>query len=120
MLGRLSVLRVITICSIGFIFLRIYQHNLVIKLNYDYQRLDKRKTQLEKERNELYTQLMCVNDPERVLAYATMQRNMRPLKVGQIVCLDDRKPFDFVGTTSNEVVVQQLGLFDMVLGKTGG
>ena len=46
--------RVLMLGAIAFVFIKIYQHNLIIKLRYEYQRLEKQKLLLEKERNDIF------------------------------------------------------------------
>lgn len=67
------------------IFLKIYQHNVVINLNYITQRLDQKKVTLLKERDVLWMQLCELKNQTQVKKLATQEWGLEPLKVNQIV-----------------------------------
>ena len=48
---------------LSFIFIKIYQHNLLIKLNYEKQRFDKKNNKLRKKKNELLVQYFKLKNP---------------------------------------------------------
>lgn len=106
---------------VGFFFLKIYQHNLLIQQTYKYQRLVKNKMLLKKERNELKVQCALVRNADLVLSYAENIVHMKALKPSQIVHCDDIKgAFDFLATPSHSKYLNEIGLFDVLIGVTGG
>jgi hypothetical protein len=105
---------------IGFFFLKIYQHNLIIKLNYEYQRLEKKKSQLEKDRNELLSVYLKTRDPHKVLAIARDEWGMVPLKIHQVESIVEHPEIDFFSTTSSDDLLRYLGVYDVVMGVSGG
>ncbi len=105
---------------IGFVFLKIYQHNLIIKLNYEYQRLEKKKSQLEKDRNELLAVFLKVQAPRKVLAMARDTWGMVPLTIHQVCTIEVRPEIDFLSTTSSDDLLHYLGVYDVVMGFSGG
>ena len=106
--------------GVCLVFLTIYQHNLIIKRNYEKQRLSKTRIKLENERNELYRTLLHVHNPEAVAARAGTEWGMRPLQPSQVLTLTGAPAVvDFVGTTSHKTVLQALGLLDSVVTRTG-
>jgi hypothetical protein len=116
---HIKVSRVVLIIGVLSVFARIYQHNSVIKLNYQNQRLEKQKSQLEKDRNELLMELYELHDPETVLTQVE-QWGMAPLKVSQVMTLTTQARIDFIGTTSQEDVLQKIGIDDFVTTHSGG
>ena len=67
-----------------FIFLKIYQHNRIVSLLYEKQKIERMKGVLKKKKNALLVTLYRLKDQQRVReqAYA---RGMRPLKPSQVV-----------------------------------
>ena len=114
---KLSWLGVWAVC---LLFLTIYQHNLIIKRNYEKQRFIKMRLKLESERNELYRTLLHAHNPATVGARAQEAWGMQPLQLSQVLTLTSASAtVDFVGTTSHQAVLQRLGLLDNVVTKTG-
>jgi cell division protein FtsL len=66
-----------------FVFLKIYQHNKIVKLVYAKQRIDKEKRKLGKDRDSLLVELYKLQDQERVVVKAESTLGMRPLKLSQ-------------------------------------
>jgi hypothetical protein len=118
-LNQFALSKIFIVVGVFFVFTRIYQHNLVIKLNYEYQRLEKKRSQLEKQRNELLMELFEVQDPDKVLALAD-HCGMVPLKVSQVITLTTQPVIDFLSTYSSETVLQRLGLVDSNISHSGG
>lgn len=102
-----------------FVFLKIYQHNLVIKLSYEKQRLEKKKMQLEKERNDFSVELLSLLDPEKILTKAQEEWGMKAIKINQVRAVPMRTGVDFLRTTSNDDVLKRIGLYDAIIGYTG-
>lgn len=118
LLNYFSLPKVLGMLLVVFVFGKIYQHNLLIKLNYERQRFEKKKMQREKEKNELTIKLLSLLEPERVLAKAKDEWGMRPMTVRQIRALSQESGIDFLKTSSHDSVLQKLGFNDVVMSHT--
>jgi len=67
-----------------FIFLKIYQHNKIVKLIYEKQKTERMKAKLKKKKNSLLVKLYQLKDQQRVREQA-QALGMRSLKPSQIV-----------------------------------
>jgi hypothetical protein len=67
------------------VFVKIYQHNLIIKLNYERQRLELKKGQLKKKKNDLFCQLCFLKNPKNVTNFAQETLLMDRLKFSQVM-----------------------------------
>jgi hypothetical protein len=81
--------------SLVLIFVTIYQHNQIIKLNYEKQRLAKKRIILKKEKNELMSQLAQRTNYSHISALAETKLNMVPLKLSQIITLTTQAQINF-------------------------
>ena len=106
---RLLSLRTLVVLAVGLIFVKIYQHNLLIKLMYQGQRCDRTYALYEKDRNELLVALYEYQSPNRIMQ-ASQKRGMAPLKMGQIVTALPAASVDMLTTTSSAAVLLELGL----------
>ena len=70
-----------------FVFVKIYQHNLFIKLSYEKQRIENKKNNLRKKKNELLVQFFRLKDQAEVKKVAQEKWGMKPLKLSQITTL---------------------------------
>lgn len=111
--------RVLMLGAIAFVFIKIYQHNLIIKLRYEYQRLEKQKLLLEKERNDILAKLLRMQDYDELMTTAENRWGMKPLRVTQIKSVQRQPAVDFMHTTSTVPVLQSCGLYEVVYGHTG-
>jgi hypothetical protein len=111
--------RVLMLGAVAFVFIKIYQHNLIIKLRYEYQRLEKQKLLLEKERNDILAMLLRMQDYDELMTTAENRWGMRPLRVTQIKSLQRQPAVDFTHTTSTVPALLACGLFEVVYGHTG-
>ncbi len=68
-----------------FIFIKIYQHNLLIKLNYEKQRFEKKNSKLRKKKNELLVQYFKLKNQHRVKNVAQQDLGMQPIKLSQVI-----------------------------------
>jgi len=84
---RTRLVRRTMLLSLVLIFVTIYQHNQIIKLNYEKQRLAKKRLILKKEKNELMSQLAQLTNYSRISAIAENKLNMTSLKLSQIITL---------------------------------
>ncbi|MGP8322239.1 MAG: cell division protein FtsL [Methanosarcinaceae archaeon] len=67
-----------------FIFFKIYQHNKLVKVTYQKQRIDQECERLEKENNRLLVELYKLKDQNRVKRIAQEKLGMQEAKLGQI------------------------------------
>lgn len=107
---------VVCVCS----FIEIYQHNLMVKLNYEYQRLARKRLSLEKEYNDFLVELMKIKDAQKIIEWAQDVLHMSSLKICQIVECNQYAPVQFLGSTSSEVVGKHIGIYDASFSTTGG
>jgi len=115
---HLSHLGVVALITLAFV--KIYQHNLIIKLKYEKQRLEKKATQLRKDRNELVAVYAQLQDSQSVITKATNELGMKPLSIKQVRFLPSHADIPFLKTASTADVLQKLGLQDLFLTHTGG
>ncbi len=101
-------LRRLFLLFIGVVFLRIYQHNQLIKLSYQGQRLDRVYATLEKERNELLVKRYEQQSPARVMQLARAQ-GMVPLKLTQLCVLPEAPLLEFFGTGTDQATLTAFG-----------
>ena len=113
--------KIITALVVVLAFFKIYQHNLFVQLTYEYQRLVRHKKELEQTRNEAYIKLLERKDPDKVFASAQKKLGMQPLAVNQMKLVPSGiDAVDCLHTTSTDTVLKTVGLYDLVIGKTGG
>ncbi len=67
-----------------FVFIKIYQHNLLIKLNYEKQRLEKKNLKLKRKKNMLLVELFKLKDFKRIKNIAEEKFDFHELKLSQI------------------------------------
>ena len=112
--------RVLTILIVVLAFFKIYQHNLLVQLTYEHQRLERHKKELEQTRNEMYISLLQRKDPDKVFAYARNKLGLQPLAINQVkVVPSGLDVIDCLHTSSTDAVLKTIGLYDLVIGKTG-
>jgi cell division protein FtsL len=73
--------------TIVFVFTKIYQHNLIIKLNYEKQRLERKRVILKQEKNQKLVQLYNLKDFNRIKKIAKEKIGLQELKLSQIITL---------------------------------
>ena len=73
--------------GIFMVFVTIYQHNAIIKLNYEKQRLVLMQNRLDKERSERMVELFSLRNFSRVTHVATERLGMRPLALSLVMTL---------------------------------
>ena len=69
-----------------FVFLKIYQHNGIVKLAYKKQKIERMKGKLEKKRNSFLVELYKLKNQKRIVEKAR-SLGMVPLKPSQIITL---------------------------------
>jgi hypothetical protein len=119
LLKYFSLSKIMIALGVSFIFVKIYQHNLVIKLNYEKQRLEKRKLQQEKVRNDFIVEYLSLTDPAKILTKAKGLWGMKPIKICQVRSVPALSQLDFFGSISDIQVLKKQGLYDVVSGYTG-
>ena len=67
-----------------FIFVKIYHNNLLIKLGYEKQRFDTKKSELKKKKNELLVSFYTLKNQSRVKKIAEEKLGLKQLKLSQI------------------------------------
>jgi len=73
--------------SVALIFVKIYQHNQIVKLNYEKQRLSQKKHSLMKDRDELFSKLCLLKDYSRVESVACNKLKMQQLQFSSVITL---------------------------------
>lgn len=115
---RFKILFSVVVC---LAFFKIYQHNLLVQLTYQHQRLVMQKKRLEQERNEQYIAYLSLHNPEAVFTVAKDKLSMKALTVTQLRTIPNTSlSIDCLHTTSHDSVLKTIGLYDMTVGKTGG
>jgi cell division protein FtsL len=91
-------------CAIFFIFSTIFQHNKVIKINYEKRRNELKLGQLKKEYNRLmvYHTTMC--DFQITQSIAQHRCGMKLVSLAQIETLTDGGGFDFYTASSSDAM----------------
>jgi len=113
--------KILTGLVVVLAFFKIYQHNLLVQLTYEHQRLVRHKKELEQTRNEAYINLLQRKDPNKVFAIAQKKLGMQPLMVNQVkIVPSGLAVVDCLHTGSTDAVLKKIGLYDLVIGKTGG
>ncbi len=70
-----------------FVFIKIYQHNLLIKLIYEKQRLERKKEILKQKKNHMLAKLYTLRDFKRVKKIAEKKLGLKELKLSQIITM---------------------------------
>lgn len=96
--GRLSF-----ILGIFSIFFAIYQHNLIIKLNYARQRLEMKKERLFKERDEVMRTLYQVQEPRKAKAWARECKGMQDTALSCVFTVTTQAQEDFFVTSTTSM-----------------
>ena len=113
--------KIITALVVVLAFFKIYQHNLFVQLTYEHQRHVRHEKELEQVRNEAYSNLLERKDPDKIFALAQKKLAMQPLAVNQVQLVPNGiDAVDCLHTTSTDAVLKTVGLYDLVMGKTGG
>ncbi len=71
--------------NLSFLFIKIYQHNKSVQLNYDRQKLENRRTELTKEKDKLLVKLSKIKNPKQIKKLAQKKLGLRPVKLAQII-----------------------------------
>lgn len=99
--------RLLILCGTMFGFFVIYQHNLLIKLNYNKQRLALKKAKLIKEQNELMKEYYQLKDSVKTKGWALEQRGMKDLALSNVITLTTQGRHDFFMTTTVNNVLKE-------------
>ncbi|MBU4270148.1 hypothetical protein KJ644_03340 [Candidatus Dependentiae bacterium] len=81
---RPKFLSIIFLLVISFIFLKIYQHNLLIKLSYEKQRFALKKEELKQKKNLLLVDFYKLKDFKRIKNIASQELGLQELTLSQI------------------------------------
>lgn len=82
---QLKVGRLIVLAIICMVFTKIYQHNLIIRLNYERQRLEIKISQLKKQKSDLQRQLFCLREYGTVTAFTQDKLGLSRTKFSQVM-----------------------------------
>jgi hypothetical protein len=77
--------KLIFVVSICMMFITIYQHNLIIGLSYERQRLELKKNQLKKQESDLRRQLCFLRDADKVDGFARNKFGMDKINFSQVI-----------------------------------
>ena len=77
--------KLIFIVSVCMMFITIYQHNLIISLSYERQRLELKKNQLKKQESDFRRQLCFLKNVERVSEFTQTKLGMDRTKFSQVM-----------------------------------
>lgn len=100
--------RLLVVFGAVFMFLVIYQHNLLIKLNYSKQRLAMKKIKLVKEQNELMKEYYQLTDSAKTKKWALEQRGMNDLVMSHVITLTTQGSTEFFITSTSNSVLKEL------------
>jgi cell division protein FtsL len=84
-MSRKKFFTVLVCIILAFIFIKIYQHNILIKLTYKKQRLEKKKNKLKRKKNHLTVKLFKLKNYEKIEKIARNKFGMQPLTTSQII-----------------------------------
>jgi cell division protein FtsL len=76
--------RMIGVFALCLIFIKIYQHNQIIKLNYEKQRLELNKNDLNRSCSDLKVELCRLKNTEHIRKIAQESWGMEKLKFAQV------------------------------------
>lgn len=86
-MNRSRFLTFFIILLTSFLFIKVYQHNKIVKLLYAKQRIEREKIKLEKKRDQLLVNLYTIKSQESIRLRAETELGMQALKPSQIVVL---------------------------------
>jgi len=95
-----NFLTLFILLNIAFLFIKIYQHNQIVKLNYEKQRLENKTIELRKERNKQLITLHKLKNPRRIKKIAQNKLGMQQLRLSQITKGNIKKQYDSTNTLS--------------------
>jgi len=84
-----TLITVIIIVHIVFVFLQIHKHTLSIKNNYQQQVYEKKIIQLKEQKQLLTQELHALKNRDAIKKFAYNTLNMRPYSLSQIQKLPD-------------------------------
>lgn len=84
---RTKFFSLLFLLTIIFVFTKIYQHNLIIKLNYEKQRLERKVVVLKQQKNKKLVKLYNLKDFNRIKKIAKNKMGLQELRLSQIVTL---------------------------------
>lgn len=97
---KFPLIRTLLLFAVVTIFVKIYQHNQIIKLNYERQRLENKMGKLNRDCNELKAVLSVIQEPGKVKQCAQEKMGMKWLALSQVVTVTEHSLFDFYTTTT--------------------
>lgn len=85
---KFSFLKTVSIISLLFTFITIYQHNQVVQLKYAQQRLSKKRGLLLAQKNRSRVQLCALTNPEVIKDWALNDQHMQELSYAKTFTLN--------------------------------
>ncbi len=85
MMTNLRLGRIVGVFILCLIFIKIYQHNQIIKLNYEKQRLELKKNDLKKSCSNLGIELCGLKCTGQIKKIAQEKWGMERLKFAQVI-----------------------------------
>ena len=82
---KLKLVTKIILFSLSVLFIKIYQHNQIVKLNYVKQRLEIDRIFLNKQKNNLLVTLFKLKNPRRIKKIANNKFGLKNIRFSQIV-----------------------------------
>ena len=82
---RVVFLRVMIVCGLFFVFMRIYEHNQMVRLNYAVQRLEHQQQKLLKKKNALLMQRENLKSYHETCEWALHVRGMQPYALSKVI-----------------------------------
>ena len=97
---KFPFIRSLAVFAVCAIFIKIYQHNQIIKLNYEKQRLENKLCKLNRDCNELLAVVSVQQEPGKIKKIAQEKMGMQWLSLSQVVTVTEASLFDFYTTTT--------------------
>ena len=108
-MAQYRFLKAMVCLGIVLALVHVYQHNRVIKLSYEKQRIEQLKQKLTKKKSEILVEFSQAKNPQEIKRWAQRERAMSMTQLSQVTTLTTRGPYDFflMGTTNSENVMMR-------------
>ncbi|QQR49001.1 hypothetical protein IPF37_05610 [bacterium] len=82
---RLSFFKVMVVSGLFCVFMRIYEHNQIVRLNYAIQRLEHQQQTLLKKKNALLMQRENLKSYHETCEWALHVQGMQPYALSKVI-----------------------------------
>ena len=82
---KFRFLKILLFIGVVVIFIKIYQHNRVVKINYEKQRLERKLDELVKEKNELMVEYSLLRNYKKVKEDVLQDLNMQKISLSKVI-----------------------------------